>query len=430
MIMCQNRQGCHSAVNVLCYRRRETAKSGIVPLKTWRILLSMNIVEPCGGLLGMAKNQLSIATRLAAAFMLYGVVSVFSFSVAAEALSVEPETDADGTAVIRIADDVDDAGNDNDEQAAAVLSEEERLREQQLLQDAEALRAELARLSPIYGTYDPALIEVQQDLGRTYLDLQQYDNAVEHLMQALQLLRVNEGLYSERQISVLNQLIEANQGLQEWEEADDHHHLLFSVQSRLYEAGSEEQVDALIAFADWRVHAARQNLLARGGAQHNVSLLQDIQDQQGLALEAARERGHVRQQWEVLYTQALTDIELARQLNYRSLMDFAEPSEPRYVTRTVCRMVPDGPNGVRRVCWNQTVDNPGYYRAANDQRRSYLERARSRVQMSLRQLNELVAENPDFAREYEEDTERSLEAIQNVVADLQRDSRRATMRGW
>lgn len=364
--------------------------------------------------------------------MLYCVVSVFSLPVAAEPLNLEPETDTNGAAVLRIADDADVADEGDD--AEPVLSEEvrlrEQLREQQLLQDAEALRAELARLSSIYGTYDPGLIEVQQDLGRTYLDLQQYDGAVDHLMQALQLLRVNEGLYSERQTRVLQQLIAANQGLQEWEEADNYHHLLFSVQSRLYEAGSEEQVDALIAFASWRLDAARQNLLARGGAQHNVSLLQDMQEQQGQALEAARVRGHVRQQWDVLYAQALTDIEIARQLNYRSLMDFAEPNEPRYVTRTVCRMVPDGPSGMRRVCWNQTVSNPGYYRAANDQRRSYLERARSRVQTSLRQLNELVAENPDFAREYEEDTERSLEAIQNVVADLQRDSRRASMRGW
>lgn len=346
----------------------------------------------------------------------------------AAVLSIPPQAqDAAGDAPG--ADDGADAA-EGDVDAVPELSEEERERQQRLLAQAAALRARLDELDRVYGTYDPALIEVQHDLGRVYLELGQFDEAVEYLAETLQRVRVNHGLYSEQQVPVLSQLIEAHQGQQGWEEADDYQHLLFAVQARVHEAGSEEYVDALIALSGWRLHAARNNLLARGGAQYNVSLLLDLQDQQERALEAAREREHVRQQWDLLYSRALTDIEMARQLNYRSLMDFVEPNEPRYVTRTVCSMVPDGANGVRRVCWNQTVNNPEYYRSANDQRRNYLERARSRVQSSLRQLDELLADNPDFAATHQADTQSSMEAIQQVAADIQRDARRAAMRRW
>ena len=249
----------------------------------------------------MAINHLLLATGLAAVLMLRGGVSILPAAAAGEVLSLGSSAHSSATDADRSeADEVNAAAPDDVASSDAELTEEARLREQQLLQDAEALRAQLASLSNTSGTYDAALIEVQQDLGRTYLELQQYDNALDHLLQALQLLRVNEGLYSERQVDVLKELIAAAQGQQAWEEADDYHHLLFAVQSRLYEEGSEEQVDALIAFAGWRVYAARQNLLARGGSRQNMMLLEDMQQQQERALEAARERGHVRQQWDML----------------------------------------------------------------------------------------------------------------------------------
>src|SRR5690554_7197181 len=106
MIMCQNWQGFHSAVNSFSTDLGEPSKAGIVQLGAWRILLNMNIVEACSGLLYMVRNQMSIATGLAAAFMLWG--GVVSSSAAAGSLVVEPEADSSNAAVIRIADD---AGN-------------------------------------------------------------------------------------------------------------------------------------------------------------------------------------------------------------------------------------------------------------------------------------------------------------------------------
>ena len=177
-----------------------------------------------------------------------------------------------------------------DVDAVPELSEEERERQQRLLAQAAALRARLDELGRVYGTYDPALIEVQHDLGRVYLELGQFDDAVEYLAETLQRVRVNHGLYSEQQVPVLSQLIEAHQGQQGWEEADDYQHLLFAVQARVHEAGSEEYVDALIALSGWRLHAARNNLLAK----ERRGLIGRRAEARGGGLRCARLRGGTR----------------------------------------------------------------------------------------------------------------------------------------
>lgn len=395
----------------------------------------MNRVSPGGGLLGMARYFHGVSSdpsvrvvmsvpviaapyvtkwqrrrgKRLCALLLLGLV----FMMVGVAASAEP--DVSGQEIASIEDDA--------------ISEEELVGQQQLIQQAEAIQRQLEQLRAGSSTYSPALIEIHQDLGRTYMELQQYDDAQQYLLQALQLMRVNDGLYSAGQVRVLEELIKANEGLEAWEEVDDYQHLLFLVRSRLHEAGSEEHVDALLALSRWRIQAARYGLLARGGAPFNVSLLQEMQYQQDAALGSARERGHVRQQWDVLYTQALTDIEVVRQLNQRGLMEFAAMSEPRYVTRTVCRTVPDG-DGARQVCWNQTVNNPDYYRSAQDERRGYLERARSRIQGSLRELEALLVENPEFASKHQAEAESGIQALQDVATQLQREARRSVMHRW
>jgi hypothetical protein len=117
------------------------------------------------------------------------------------------------------------------------------------------------------GPYSPMLMEVQQDLSRELLALERYQEAVGVLTEALQLARLTDGLYSERQLDILQNLREAHIGLQEWDKVDDYQHLKFQLQSRYYQSDSAEYAEALIERASWILQAARLNLLGPAGLQ-------------------------------------------------------------------------------------------------------------------------------------------------------------------
>jgi hypothetical protein len=292
---------------------------------------------------------------------------------------------------------------------------------------AMALRASLDDLGSSLGSYDPALIEMQVDLGQALIDIGQASEAIEVLGQALQLVRINDGLYSERQLQLLSQLMHAHYINRDWDEVDDYHHLKFLLESRLYEPESAEFSDALLALGDWRLQASRNNLLGRPGSQQMLTMLQDLQTRHDESLAHAKARGDLQQQWALLYARALADVEITRQYNYQA---FAEgfSAAPRYITQTFCRTVATSSGGSQRVCWQETVSNPDYYNSAANQRRMQLERARSRLQATQREMNTLLSENPEFALAHEETTEAGQQTIQRIIADLQRESRRSVMR--
>lgn len=294
---------------------------------------------------------------------------------------------------------------------------------------AQALQAQIDDLSINLGTYDPALIELQSDLGRTYLELEEFELSHGVLEQAMQLVRVNDGLYGERQVELLKSLVQANLGLQAWEQVDIYAHLLFDLQSRLHERNSSAYTEALISFSDWRLQASRYNLLTRPGSSQSVEELQDLQKQHEEGLSLARERQDIGQQWSLLYAMAATEIELARQFNFQSLSDFNSPA-PRYVSQTVCQTVPNGSGGFQRVCWQERVSNPDYMYSASSQRRTQTERARIGLQATVREMEALLADNPDFAETHAAETDQGLKNIEQALRELQRDARRASLQRW
>ena len=305
----------------------------------------------------------------------------------------------------------------------------EAARRQERVARAQALQAQIDDLSIDLGSYDPALIELQQDLGRTYLELEQFEPAHGVLEQAMQLVRVNDGLYGERQVELLKSLVQANLGLQAWEQVDIYAHLLFDLQSRLHERDSRAYAEALITFSDWRLQASRYNLLTRPGSPQAVQALQDLQKQHEQVLSLARDRQDVEQQWSLLYAMAATEIEVARQFNYQSLSDFDSPA-PRYVSQTVCRTVPNGNGGFQRVCWQERVSNPDYLYSASSQRRTQTERARMGLQATVREMETLLAENPAFAESHAAETGQGLQNIEEALKNLQRDARRSSLQRW
>lgn len=343
----------------------------------------------------------------------------------AHANQASADAPADPETVLQDADD-----QAAEEQAAAEAMENEaRERARQLLRDsASRLETELAERSNELDVYDVALAELQSDLGRIYLQLEEYELATGALQQALQLVRINRGLYDASQIPVLEQLVASYRGQSDWEKVDDYQHLVFSLQTRAYQPDSPEFADAVLAMGDWQVVSSRASLNGRSGSFQSVERLSDLKDLYADVRVHAEARGDVSRQWEIAYATALVDVEIARHYLATDLNDMMV-SASRYVTQTVCRTVSDGSGGYQRVCWQESVSNPDYYRQANNQRRTQLERVRMSLQNARSDMQTLMDMNPDFARENAERTEAGMRNLTSVLEDLQRESRRATLGG-
>jgi hypothetical protein len=311
------------------------------------------------------------------------------------------------------------------ELSAETDSGERLLREQQV--------AAMSRLLDDYrntlGPYAPELMEVQQDLSRELLALERYAEAAAVLTEALQLARVTDGLYSERQLEILENLRNAHLGLQDWKQVDDYQHLKFQLQSRYYQPDSTDYADALIERASWILQASRLNLLGRPGSNSVMQELLEMNAMHAQALEAARQREDPLQQWELLSAVAMTEIEIARQYNHQEINEMMMAT-PRYVNQTVCRMVSDGAGGAQRVCWQERVQNPEYNRYIANHRRMNLERGRVNVQSSQRQMDAFLQANPEFAITHPERVGPRMDSIRQAIEELQRSIRRVPARDW
>ena len=71
------------------------------------------------------------------------------------------------------------------------------------------------------GIYDASLIEAYLDLAAFYFDLEDYQNSSRIYSDALQVSRVNTGLYSLEQIPIIESLIENSHRTEEWQNTDD-----------------------------------------------------------------------------------------------------------------------------------------------------------------------------------------------------------------
>ena len=299
----------------------------------------------------------------------------------------------------------------------------------QLLNSAAALEQRLASLNETAGPYDPARLEVQQDLARLQQQLNNHDTAEQLLSDSLQLARLNFGLYHESQVDILQSLVDVRQSLRDWEGTDAAAHLLFQVQRRLYDPDSAEYTAALLDYSRWQITASRQNLLLRPGSPQAIMAIRELSEEQRRALDEARQRQNASQQWDLLNAIASAEVEMARQYDYQRLDDLLL-NEPRFVTETVCRLVSDGAGGTQRVCYQQQVNNPDYYRSARQERVNQLERARYALRQTVTEMENFSEEHPGFTADNQAEVTARLAEIREMNDELGRLVRRARLRSW
>lgn len=105
------------------------------------------------------------------------------------------------------------------------------------------------------GAYSPELVPELRELGAALFADGQYRDAIDTYRRAIHLLRVNEGLNTNSQTGMIEQLIEAHYELGDFITADDQHQYLFRIRKQHLAPGDPEMQNAVEQLADWHRNA-------------------------------------------------------------------------------------------------------------------------------------------------------------------------------
>jgi hypothetical protein len=118
-------------------------------------------------------------------------------------------------------------------------------------------RRQLLEMEQAAGPYADALAEPLASLGRYHRQLGEYEQAQQLYLRALHVVRINDGLYSERQIPILKELLDSYRAAGDLEALDARYDYFF----RLYGSGQPPYTDlrlrAAVEYLRWQREAVR-----------------------------------------------------------------------------------------------------------------------------------------------------------------------------
>lgn len=132
------------------------------------------------------------------------------------------------------------------------------------------LNEEVARyeqqIAALDGSYNQSSAELYRSLGDLYGQLGQGEQAIFAYREALQSLRINEGLASESQLDVIGEFNGFLFEQEDWEELDTNFHLASNMALRLYGVKDSRYVRAANALASWKIRAYQTGLYRPTGS--------------------------------------------------------------------------------------------------------------------------------------------------------------------
>ena len=111
-----------------------------------------------------------------------------------------------------------------------------------------------------FGAYDRRQVEQLEDLGRLSQSAGEFHQASMLFKQALHVARVNNGLYHESQIPIIDRIIDAEIALRDWESVDNLYAYQAHLYQRLYDMDDPRLEAGLRKVSAWHVNALNVNL--------------------------------------------------------------------------------------------------------------------------------------------------------------------------
>ncbi len=116
---------------------------------------------------------------------------------------------------------------------------------------------QLRELELEQGPYSAGLAEPLDSLGRYYLAQGLHPQAVAMYSRALHVVRINDGLYSQRQLPLLRGLLSAYREAEDWETLDERYAYFFRLLGNGKPPFTELRVRAALEFLRWQREALR-----------------------------------------------------------------------------------------------------------------------------------------------------------------------------
>ena len=256
-----------------------------------------------------------------------------------------------------------------------------------------------------YGVFDPELGELLLGLGLFYKNQGDYSEAADALDRALHIRKVTEGLESMNQVPVLQALIETNSAGQSWDELDKNYHTLLWIHQRRLESGNPDILPLIDLVGRWKLAAYNNNLLSAPPGKTLYDLA-DIYKTTIRTIESLY--GDTDHRLLIpLRGLAISQYEIVNN-GYSIPVHEYQSTEPRLVSRIVCRTETDATGRRRQVCESETVHNPNYIIG------------KQRVKDRLMQLNlDMVKDTLIRVKEvYENDDTLTVEGMAKSLLDL------------
>ena len=247
-----------------------------------------------------------------------------------------------------------------------------------------------------YGVYDPATGEFLLSVGLVYQNDGKHDEAVDAFARALQIKRVNEGLYSTGQLLILEQLIKSNIASANWEEVDRNYQQLLWINKRNYDAGDPRLLPVVDTVGRWKLKAYKEDLL-------DSSAISTIGESEKLFRDTIiiLERQYGENDPRLinpLYGRALTNYQYAIEVANTPQDEFHGTGSPTR-TQVMCRTVPTANGGARRICNTIRVPDPSYYASQSSSKDFALGQRIVAVGKALRHIVQIHEANPDLPRD-------------------------------
>jgi len=302
-------------------------------------------------------------------------------------------------------------------------TEQERAREAELSRELTLRRQAIDEMQGSQGIYAPQLQEAYGDLAALYVELEDFESAIVIYSDALQISRINTGLFSDQQLPIIASLIDSNIQLRNWQETDDLHELRYHISSRLYELGELNYLEAAESYGEWKLRLLQQNLLDLNYRAYSRNA-EDLSDFYERLLENLELQTDTRPESliGIISGKSATDIVLARAIASTPYTAF-EGTVSRYLNQQRCRNVRNSSGQIVRECVNVQVENPRYRQSQVDAKQYAMNRRARAVQDSIDRLKQIHAESSDLGRVERDALEAQIAELETETFQLLRQSR-------
>ena len=337
-------------------------------------------------------------------------IFAFAFSVRTEA------QEQVGGGLFDTQEEIDSAEED-------LRNEQERTADAAFVRELDLRRQAIDEMQGSQGIYSPQLQEAYGDLAALYAEVGDFESAIRVYTDALQISRINIGLYSDEQLPIIASLIQSNSQLSNWEETDDLHELRYHISSRFYELGDLAYLEAAENYGEWKLRLLRQNLLDLGYRSYSRNA-EDLSDFYERLLDNLEIQTDTRPKnlIGIITGKSETDLVLARAIASTPYTSF-EGTVSRYLNQQRCRNVRNATGQTVRECVNVQVENPRYRQSQADAKQIAMNRRARAVQESIDRLRQIYEQSSDLGRVGRAELEAQIADLETQAFQLLRQSR-------